>query len=497
MKHLHAPCPWIWCWNRCAWALCLGLWFCLLANSPTWAQTERSAVQPAGTAGNLLYHPYLPNDPEGERTIVEVLNLTSAAVVFTATFYDAGGSQVEVLDGELAPDELLPIDVARLPGVADGDHSLIITATASIATLVRVKTPLRAGATVGGAGLYQGMAHGCGDAAFGPFYGGDHASQLALANPGVQGVDVQLSFFASSGSLVLTTTVAIAPQGMTLVSPADELPANFVGLATMRTNWPVVGLLVQRHTRDGIEFVPGQVAYTLAAQQSSPPALHYPAPRLLAAADLGGGARSTTLFVGATGAGVTEVQLDSFTASGTPLGSIQPHQLASRQSRFYQATAWAGALQSARVSGSQPLYVVEQTDFQQASPYASATYGQADPASCANWLRIPYVAAQESRYSIFYVHNVDLDAAPVAITYRDRAGVAVATTHYELEAGGVHAFDLRLVAELPTGFEGSAEILTPVRLLCTLIDEYGVGYWENTLVGNLQQQLHLPAVFTP
>lgn len=493
MKHLLSGCL----WNRYAWALYLGAWLALLTNSPAGAQAEQLAVQPVGTAGNLLYHPYIPNEPDGEQTIVEVLNLTSAAVVFSATFYDAGGSPVETLGGELAPDQLLPIAVAGLPGLADGHHSLTITATGSIATLVRVETPVRAGSTVGGTGLYQGMAHGCGDAAFGPFYGGDRASQLALANPGPQTADVRLSFFSPSGSLAITTTVEIAPQGMVLISPPDELPATFVGLVTMRTNWPVVGLLVQRHTRDGIEFVPGQVAYTLAALQGSQPALHYPVSRFLAAADLGGGTRSTSIFVGATGSGMTEVQIDSFTASGTLLGSIQPHQLASKQNRSYLATVWAGALHSVRVSGSQPLYVVEQTDFQQASPYASATYGQADAASCANWLRIPYVAAQESRYSILYVHNVDLDAAPVAITYRDRAGRPMATTHYEIEAGGVHAFDLRTAPDLPAGFEGSAEILTPVRLLCTVIDEYGVGYWESTLVESLQQHLHLPTIFIP
>lgn len=484
-------------WYRCGWAVGLAVGLFLLVDRPAWAQTERLPAYPANTAGNVLYHPYIPNDADGEQTVVEVLNLAATVVEFSASFYDATGAQVQTLDDELAPAQLLPIDVAALPNLPAGDHTLTISATGPIATLVRVATPVRAGSTVGGVGLYQGMAQGCGDAAFGPFYGDDPASQLALANPGSQVADVGLSFYYPSGSLAITTTVEITPQGMALIPLPAQLPDIFVGMVTLRSNWPVVGLLVQRRARDGIEFIPGQPAYTLAAQESGQPAIHYPVPRFLYYSDLGGGTRSTLLFIGASAPPTTTLAIDSFFASGALLDSMLPYQLTGKQSGFFLPPVWMGRLQSVLVRASQPLYVVEQTDYQGSSPYATAGYGQADPASCANWLRLPYVAAQERRYSIIYVQNVDTDVAPVAVTYRDRAGLTVAATTYEIEANGVHAFDLRTVVDLPAGFEGSAEIFTPTRLLCTQVDEYGVGQRVNGQGEPLQPSLFLPAIFTP
>lgn len=484
-------------WCRCGWLLCLSAWLLFFAGRPAWAQTESRLAGIANTAGNVLYHPYIPNNTNGEQTIVEVLNLAAIPVEFLAHFYDATGKLAKTLDGELAPAQLLPIDVAALSGLADEDHTLTISATGPIATLVRVATPVRTGSTVGGIGLYQGVAHGCGDGAFGPFYGDDPASQLALTNPGAQAADVHLSFYYPSGSLAITSTVEITPQGMALIALPATLPDVFVGLVTARSNQPVVGLLVQRRARDGIEFLPGQTAYTLAAQGASQPAMHYPVPRLLYDSDLGGGVRSTAIFIGASAPGTTTVAIDSFFTSGAPLGSMPPHQLADKQNGFYLPPAWMGGLQSGLVGASQPLYMVEQTEYQAPSPYATAGYGQAGPASCANWLRIPYLAVQEKRYSILYIQNVDRDVAPVTVTYRDRTGLAVAATDYEIEAKGVHAFDLRTVGELPAGFEGSAEIFTRTRLLCTQVDEYGVGQWVNPPSGGRQHQLYLPAIQTP
>jgi hypothetical protein len=466
----------------------------LFLAKPLVAQTGGPDGVTGGASERVLYHPYLPKHAAGQQSSVEIFNFGLQTSDFIAQFYDSVGMPVKTVSGTLTPAELYQIDLAALPDLADGTYALTLDGSGPLYSVVRVLTPKRSNSTVGGLALYLGLAEPRMDLAFAPVYGSSQGSQLVLMNRTTSAATVQLDYFDYSSHLIITSTVDLDPLGTIQLPPPAKLPAPFSGLVTARSNRSLVGLLVQQQSDDGLEIIPAQQSYTLAVRTAATANLRYPLPRLLHDLDLGGGPRNSTALVAFAGEGQAQGNVTLFTTGGWPVAPETDFTLASKTTRQVPLDNSPEPFVSAVVTGDQPLYVVEQTEYTAPSPYATAGYGIADAASCTNRLPLPLVVRQPARYSVIYVQNIDLDTADITITYRDRKGVVQAIRQYAVPGGGTQQYDLRQVAGLPDDFVGSAEVFTPYRLLCAYVDEFMVGQPAENSAVTLETRLFLPAV---
>jgi hypothetical protein len=308
---------------------------------------------------------------------------------------------------------------------------------------------------------------------------------------------VRLAYYDQSPTLVVTATLELAPLSTVHLPPPATLPTSFVGLITARSNRSLIGLLVQRHVGDGIDVVPAQEGYTLGVSAAEAATLHYALPRILRDVDLGGGPRLTKVFAAYAGDEVAQGDFTLYTTGGWTIGSAAAFSMASKESWQYIATEPTNPTTAGVINTDRPLVVIEETDYIAASPYATATYSDVGPLSCANRLPLPVVRRQQNRYSIIYVQNRGLDTADITITYRDRNGVTQALVNAEIPGTGTQLYDLRQTANLPADFVGSAELYTPDMTLCAQVDEYLVGQPTGVEAGGTEATILLPSIFAP
>jgi hypothetical protein len=461
------------------------------------AQADPDPASAAAVTGRLLYHPYLPHYSDGRQATVDILNVGLQAVQLSVHIYHPNGAFAKTITTTLASLELFTVDLAAQTDLPDDDYTMILEADGPLTSLVEVQTPQRADSTVGGLGLYQGIAQPCIELVFGPFYGHPKASQLVLMSRTVATATVNLSFFDQGPNAVVTTTLNLAPLGSVQISAPAGLPTDFAGIVLARATRPLTGVLIQQRTGDGIALTPGAKACSLAVRNATQTTLRHPIPRLAQSANFGGGPRVTTLFAAYAGEGMLTGGIERFSPSGEPLVPVILFSLTAKAHQQIMPPDGIDPLVTALISTDHPLVLTEQTDFRNPSPYSIGTYAQVDLDGCANRLLLPAVKRQPDRYSVLYVQNIDLDSAGVSLTFRDRTAHPLTSVEYEITPNGMHAFDLRQVSGLPQDFVGSVELFTPHRLLCAQVDEFLVGQPATNPNVNPQTPVYLPAIFTP
>jgi hypothetical protein len=450
--------------------LCLALGLLLVVSG---GPVPATLAHPSALAYEL-YHPQFFKEHVDHDATLYLQNTGDALASVMLTFHDVsgGGGTTEVFETVTAG-ATLKRHADDLPQLADGAiYSLIVSSDQPVESVVQVHRSSGSGDRLG---AYRGLTNNQLSTAhhFGPFYKAHphhlddalHAI-LVIWNPGQGTASVQVRFFDLDGALAVTSNVALgAGEQHTWPSMGmEELPDGFAGWAWIQSDQPVTGLLLRFSQPDGA-FLASEGP--LGRGQSGVATY---LPRALKGVDEGGGPRTTTLFVGNTGAAETTAVLNYRGEGGNPGGSRALTVSASGAQTFDLAEEVllpGGEPYAVTLESDQPLVIGEMTDFEAPSSHSAAAYGT----GVGTELSLPRLARTQDAHTVFSVQSLAASDADVTIDYRDLAGQLILSEQATLPPGAARRYDQRDRPALGDEFQGSATI-TANQPVIAWVDEY-------------------------